>query len=56
MLEGSIFGYFEYLEERGILKIGNYDIFKRIFNRFNERVVLFIDERLLEIEEVFENN
>lgn len=56
VLEGSISGHFEYLEERGILKIGNYDILKRIFNGFNRRVELFIDERLPEIEEALENN
>lgn len=54
--DGSISGHFEYLEERGILTIGNYDILKRIFNRFNTRVEPFIDERLPEIEEALENN
>lgn len=56
VLEGSISGHFEYLEERGILQIGNYDILKRIFNGFNKRVEPFIDERLPEIEEALENN
>lgn len=54
--DGSISGHFEYLEEKGKLKIGNYDILKRIFKNFNDMVEPFIDERLPQIEEALENN
>lgn len=56
MLEGSISGHFEFLEEKGKLGIGNYDILKDMFDSYNQRVRPFIDERSQEIKEALENN
>lgn len=54
--DGNISGHFEYLEEKGKLKIGNYDTLKTIFNNFNDTVAPFIDRRLPKIEEALKNN
>lgn len=53
MIEGSIDGYFDYLEEIGKLRIGDYEIFKEIFDEVNIIVILYIDVRLIKILEVF---
>lgn len=56
VVKGSISGHFEFLEERGMLQIGNYDILKKMFDSYNKTVGPFIDERSQEIEEALENN
>lgn len=56
VVRGSISGHFEFLEERGMLTIGNYDILKKIFDSYNKTVGPFIDKRSQEIKEALENN
>lgn len=56
MIEGSIEGHFDYLEEIGTLRIGDYEILKEIFDMVNQQVSSFIDKRSQEIEEALQNN
>eukprot|EP00105_Crassostrea_gigas_P028802 XP_011450560.1 PREDICTED: uncharacterized protein LOC105344478 [Crassostrea gigas] len=56
VIEGSIDGHFDYLEEIGKLKIGDYEILKEIFDQVNKQVSLFIDDKSTEIEEALQNN
>lgn len=56
VVRGSISGHFEFLEEKGMLTVGNYDILKKIFDSYNRTVRPFINERSQEIEEALENN
>lgn len=46
MIVGEIDGYFNYLEEKYFLEIGNYGVLKDIFKWFNVKVVKFIDNVL----------
>lgn len=44
MRAGEINGHFKHLEEKRLLKIGNYGVLKDIFKWFNVKAVEFIDE------------
>lgn len=38
-----IYDHFKYLEEEGLIKIGKYDVLRKIFTYINDRAVHFID-------------
>lgn len=38
-----IYDHFKYLEKEGLIKIGKYDVLRKIFTYINDRAVHFID-------------
>lgn len=49
IVEGDINGHFDYLEKTGKIKLGKYDVLRRIFNTFNVKAVDHIDKTLVKI-------
>lgn len=56
MIEGSIDGHFDYLEEIGKLRIGDYEILKEIFDEVNITAISHIDARSTKILEALQDN
>lgn len=49
IVEGDIDGHFDYLEKNGIIKLGKYDVLRKIFKTFNVIAVDQIDKTLVRI-------
>lgn len=49
IVEGDIDGHFDYLEKNGIIKLGKYDVLRKIFKTFNVIAVDHIDKTLVRI-------
>uniref|UniRef100_A0A8W8NVG0 Uncharacterized protein n=1 Tax=Magallana gigas TaxID=29159 RepID=A0A8W8NVG0_MAGGI len=56
VIDGSIDGHFDYLEEIGKLKIGDYEILKEIFYEVNQTALSHIDDRSTKILEALQDN
>lgn len=49
---GSVLGDFNFLEEKGKLKVGKYDVLKEMFEHIDDRAVTKITEESRRIEEI----
>ena len=50
--DGSVLGDFNFLEEKGKLKVGKYDVLKEMFEHIDDRAVTRISEESERIEEI----
>lgn len=45
IVDERINDHFRYLEEKGLIRIGEYDVLRKIFRKFNVQAVDFIDSQ-----------
>lgn len=54
--DGTIDGHFDFLEERGKIKIGDYEVLKNMFRHFDLTAIEEIDNASREIRRALQNN
>lgn len=56
VINGKINGHFDFLEQRGLLKIGDYKVLKKMFKQFDVTAFEVIDEASNEIQRALQNS